>query len=207
MSYMNRFIAPNPSVSFLPVSTCPQISRYSFVGPFSCVIGNVVIGRNVFIGCSVTVRADEGSPFFIGDNTNLQDGVILHGLAKDKVFVNGREYSIYIDEEVSCAHGSMVHGPVRIGRRCFIGFNAIIFNAVLEEGCFVEAGAIVTNGVRVPPNRLVPTGAIIDNQCKANALECVPMELVEFARGVVEVNVELARNYKYVDPCECPRDC
>lgn len=193
-----NFISPNPKVSYLQ-SSFPNISKTSYIGPFSSVIGNVTIGHNVFIACSVTLRADEGAPFYVGDNSNLQDGVVIHGLVNQMVTVNNKNYSVYISEEVSCAHGSMVHGPAYIGKNSFLGFNAIVFNAQLGDGCFLEAGAIVTNGVTVPSGRLVKTGELVNSQSKANQLPVVPKEFVAFAKGVIEVNKELPKAYQQLN--------
>ncbi|MED0773200.1 hypothetical protein P4T16_14285 [Bacillus siamensis] len=54
------------------------------------------IKDNVYVGPNAAVRADEGTPFYIGSNTNLQDGVILHGLLKQFVSVKDRAYSISV---------------------------------------------------------------------------------------------------------------
>ena len=115
-------------------------------------------------------------------------GVILHGLKGETIAVNGEPFSIYIVDGVSCAHGALVHGPCVVGRGCSIGFNAIVFNAVLGEGVYVGTDAVVTNGVRVAPRRFVPPGAVSDSQAKANALSPVPASQEEFAREVQRVN-------------------
>jgi carbon dioxide concentrating mechanism protein CcmM len=103
------FIGANPATSFNPESIFPSIDATASIGPFSTIIGDVIIKENVFIAPSVTIRADEGSPFFIGPNRNLQDGVILHGLNEGRVTVNDKKFSIYIGNNVSCAHGCIIH--------------------------------------------------------------------------------------------------
>lgn len=190
-----RFIASNPRTSFTPTAATPKIDATAFVGPFATVIGDVRIGRNVFIGPTAVVRADEGTPFFIGDNTNLQDGVILHGLLDEKVKVDGLRFSIYVGAGVTCAHGALVHGPVAVGDHCFIGFNAIVFDAILETGVYVSTAAVVTGGVRVAAGRFVPPSAVIDTQAKADALARVPVDREEFAREVQRVNREFPGSY------------
>nr|WP_264447499.1 hypothetical protein [Bacillus cereus] len=74
------FISPNPITSFNPIQRYPKIDKTAFISPFSSVIGDVRIKNNVYVAPNVSVRADEGTPFYISSNTNLQDGVILHGL-------------------------------------------------------------------------------------------------------------------------------
>jgi len=204
------FIAGNPVTSFNPISVYPKISESAFIGPFSSVIGDVVIKNNVFLGANVVLRADEGTPFYIGYNSNIQDGVILHGLRDAKYSVNGICYSIYIGNKVSIAHGALIHGPAIVGNNTFVGFNSIVFNAIVEDNCYIDTGAIVTGGIRIAANRYVPIGAIINTQAKADNLLEVPKERSDFAEKVIKVNVELSEVYdlKFGDTrCSCGLCC
>ncbi|HSQ89406.1 carbonate dehydratase [Romboutsia sp.] len=189
------FIGPNPCTSFVHESISPSIDSSVFIGPFSSIIGDVTINANVFIGCNVTLRADEGTPFYIGSNTNLQDGVIFHGLADKYIRVKNKKYSIYVGNNVSCAHGCVIHGPCFIGDDTFIGFKSIIFNAYVKRNCFIGTGAIVTNGVVVDYGRFVPPGAIIDTQDKANSLDAIPNTVQDFSKEVIDVNTEFSSSY------------
>lgn len=126
------------------------------------MIGDVTIKNNVYVAPNVSIRADEGTPFYIGSNTNPQDGVILHGLLNKFVCIDGKRYSIYIGNEVSIAHRALIHGPCYIGNKTFVGFKSIVYNAVIGEGLFISYNAVVTNGVCIPANRFVPPGANID---------------------------------------------
>ncbi|MGG7177343.1 carbonate dehydratase [Clostridium paraputrificum] len=204
------FVSGNPITSFNPISIYPTISKTAFVGPFSSIIGDVRICNDVFIGCNATLRADEGTPFYIGSRSNIQDGVILHGLKDMKFCVNNDTYSIYIGKEVSIAHGALIHGPCIIGNNTFVGFNSIVFNSIVEDGCYIDLGAIITNGVRIPCNRYVPVGAIIDTQDKADCLKIVSDSNEEFAQGVIKTNIELSQSYsqKFGDTrCSCGLSC
>lgn len=60
-----HFIGPNPETSFNPVCVYPSVEPTAYVGPFSSVIGDVTIGKNVFIAPNVSIRADEVFPFHI----------------------------------------------------------------------------------------------------------------------------------------------
>ncbi|MEG1254978.1 carbonate dehydratase [Clostridium sp.] len=204
------FIGSNPPTSFNPISSYPTIHNTVLVGPFSSVIGDVTIDKNVFVGCNATLRADEGTPFYIGPNSNIQDGVIFHGLQNQKFTVNGKTYSIYVGKESTIAHGALIHGPSIVGNKVFVGFNAIVFNAIVEDGCYIDTTAIVTGGIRLHANTYVPIGAIIDTQNKANALGKVPTSREEFAKEVVEVNNEFPSAYalKFGDTrCSCGLCC
>ena len=204
------FISSNPHTSFITTSMHPTIHKTAYIGPFSSVIGDVTLDENVFVACNVTLRADEGTPFYIGCNSNIQDGVIFHGLENEQLTVNEKKYSIYIGSKVTIAHRALVHGPSIVGNKVFIGFNAIIFNAMVEDGCYIDSSAIVTGGVRLHADTYVPTGKIIDTQEKANALGKVPKSKEEFAKEVVKVNNEFSSAYalKFGDTrCSCGLCC
>lgn len=204
------FVGPNPSTTINPKSKCPKIDCSVFIGPFSSIIGDVTIDKNVFIACNAAIRADEGTPFYIGSNTNIQDGVILHGLEKQYIDVNNKKYSIYVGNNVSCAHGCVVHGPCFVGDYTFVGVKAVIFNAYISEHCFVGTGAIVSNGVIIDSHKFVPPGAIIDTQEKADSLGPVPTSVEEFTKEVLAVNREFPYSYSLLfgnTRCSCGLCC
>jgi carbonic anhydrase len=204
------YVGYNPPTSVNPYPRFPSIDRSAFLSPFTFVVGDVTIQNNTYVGPFVSIRADEGTPFFIGSNSNLQDGVILHGL-KNKYFEkNSRKYSIYIGDRVSCAHGALVHGPCRVDDDVFIGFKAIVYNAIIGAGSFISSGAVVTNGVEIAPNSFVPPGANIDTQEKANKLATVPDTEEEFAKAVQQVNQEFPAAYSLYfgkTKCSCGLAC
>ncbi|MDF2944332.1 MAG: Carbonate dehydratase [Herbinix sp.] len=205
-----HFIAPNPRTSFNIKSIRPLIDTTAYVGPFSSIIGDVTIGKNVFIAPNVSIRADEGTPFFIDSCTNIQDGVILHGLVNGRVMEGNIEYSIFIGKHVSCAHGCIIHGPCKIGDNVFIGFHSIVLNAIIGTCCYISHNALVTGGIKVAPNRFVPAGAIIDTQAKADMLRPVPQSQEEFAQEVQHINNEFPDAYSLMfgaTKCSCGLSC
>ncbi|MEM7648501.1 MAG: carbon dioxide concentrating mechanism protein CcmM, partial [Cyanobacteria bacterium P01_A01_bin.70] len=58
----------------------PIIAPSAYVHPLCSLIGDVELGENVIVAPNTSIRADEGAPFYIGANTNIQDGVVIHGL-------------------------------------------------------------------------------------------------------------------------------
>lgn len=200
------FISPNPITSFNPVQRFPKIDKTAFVSQFSSVIGDVTIRNNVYVAPNVSIRADEGTPFYIGSNTNIQDGVILHGLLNKRISDGIQRYSIFIGNEVTIAHGALVHGPCYIADEVFVGFNSIVYIAIVGRGAFISNNAVVTNGVRIPPDRFVPPGANIDSQEKADVLSPVPKDSKEFAHEVQRVNQEFPASYHLLfggNRCSC----
>jgi carbonic anhydrase len=200
------YVGYNPPTSVNPYPRFPRIHNKAFLSPFTYVVGDVTIGSHTYVGPFVSIRADEGTPFFIGNNSNLQDGVILHGLKNKYMEKENQKFSIYIGNKVSCAHGSLVHGPCRIDDDVFVGFKAIVYNAVIGKGSFIATGAVVTNGVVVEPKRFVPPGAYIDTQAKADRLSPVPQTEEEFAKEVQRVNQEFPAAYSAFfgkNKCSC----
>jgi carbonic anhydrase/acetyltransferase-like protein (isoleucine patch superfamily) len=190
-----RFIGPNPITAANTVPLFPSIHPTAFLGPFTSVIGDVRIADQVFVAPNASLRADEGTPFFIGSNSNIQDGVILHGLANQNIQVANKPYSIFIGNRVSIAHGAIVHGPCLIEDDVFVGFKAIVFNAYVGRGSYISNDALLTNGVRLAPNLFVPPGAHIDTQAKADSLGAVPKDAEELAKQVVRVYSEFPPSY------------
>ncbi|OAS15915.1 carbonate dehydratase [Paenibacillus oryzisoli] len=190
-----RFIGPNPITAANPVPRYPSIHPTAFLSPFTTVIGDVHISDKVFVAPSATLRGDEGTPFFIGSSSNIQDGVILHGLANTTIQVANKSYSIFIGNRVSIAHGAIIHGPCLIEDDAFVGFKAIVFNAYVGRGSYISNDALLTNGVRIAPNRFVPPGAHIDTQAKADSLVAVPKDAKELAQQVIRVYSEFPPSY------------
>jgi len=172
----------------------PRPSPSAYVHPAATVIGRVVLGDHVHIAADTSVRADEGSPFFIGPNTNIQDGVVMHALKDKRVMVGGEGWAIYVGKNVSIAHDALVHGPCYIGDETFVGFKAVVHDSVVGARCFIGIGAVVV-GVEVPDGRFVPHGRIVDTDDAVAALPHVSDVQREFNEDVVEVNRGLAVAY------------
>jgi len=175
-----------------------HMAASSFVHNQASVIGRVVLGDHVHIAAGSSVRADEGTPFFIGSNTNVQDGVVLHALKDRWVSVAGEQWAIYVGENVSMAHHALVHGPCFIGDNSFIGFKAVVHDSIVGSHCYIGIGAVVV-GVEIPDGRYVPHGAVVDTADKVDALPRVTDAHKHFNEDVVEVNRGLAAAYRAND--------
>jgi carbonic anhydrase/acetyltransferase-like protein (isoleucine patch superfamily) len=175
----------NPPVSFNKESKSPTVDEGSFVDDTASVIGDVRIGRGVYLAPFVSVRADEGTPIVIGDGSNLQDGVIVHAL---------EHTTVEIGKRVSIAHGAVIHGPTTIEDNSFVGFRAVIHGSKIGSGSLVGHGAVVV-GVTIANKKYVPHGKAVTTQKEADELSGVPGELVGFNNEVLKVNGELSRGY------------
>ena len=141
------------------------------------------------------MRADEGAPFHIGANTNIQDGVVIHALKEKFIRVGGELWAVHVGERVSIAHDALVHGPCHIGDDTFVGFKAVVHDAIVGSGCFIGIGAIVV-GVEIPDNKFVPHGTIVQSPEQVKALPEASASHGHFNEDVVNVNRGLAAAYR-----------
>ncbi len=173
----------------------PKIDESAYVHSFSNLIGDVTVGKNVLISPGTSIRADEGTPFHIGEATNIQDGVVIHGLEKGRVEGNdGQDYSVWIGDRSCITHMALIHGPAYVGNNCFIGFRSTVFNAKVGDGCIVMMHALIQD-VEIPPGKYIPSGAIITNQYQVERLSDVTDADKAFASHVVEINEALLEGY------------
>ncbi len=183
----------------------PKIDPSTYVHPLASVIGNVILGRNILVSPMASIRGDEGQPLFVGDDSNVQDGVIIHALetenkgksVKNNIYVvEGEPYAVYVGKRVSLAHQVQIHGPAVVCDDTFVGMKTLVFKSYVGEKCVIEPGVILM-GITVPDNRYVPAGSIVRTQEAADNLPEItddyPMK--EMNRGVVHVNTSLAKAY------------
>ncbi len=181
----------------------PNIHHTAYVHAFSNIIGDVRIGENVMIAPGISIRADEGNPFWIGANTNIQDGVVVHGLEQGRVVGDdGTDYSVWIGKNTSITHMALIHGPAYVGDDCFIGFRSTVFNAKVGDGCIVMMHALIQD-VEIAPGKYVPSGAIITNQQQADRLSEVQPDDRKFASHIISINDSLRSGYRCADDIEC----
>ena len=181
----------------------PKVDKSAYVHSFSRLIGDVTIGANVFVAPGSSIRADEGTPFYIGESSNIQDGVVIHGLESGRVAGDdNREYSVWIGKNTYITHMALIHGPAYIGDECFIGFRSTVFNAKVGDGCIIMMHALVQD-VEIPPGKYVPSGAVIVNQQQAERLPNVIDSDRAFANHVVEINEALLAGYRCADDEAC----
>lgn len=199
-------IHENVLTDFCQTINSPRVDDTAYVHPLAAVIGNVFIGRRVMVSPFASVRGDEGQPLHIGDEANVQDGVIIHALETEhqgraipgnRVTVQGKDYAVYVGERVSLAHQVQIHGPALVEADSFIGMKTLVFKARVGKGCVVEPGCILMN-VQVAPGRYVPAGTVLKDQSAADALPEITEDypLKNLNRDVVHVNTSLADSYQ-----------
>jgi carbonic anhydrase/acetyltransferase-like protein (isoleucine patch superfamily) len=118
----------------------PVVDPTAFVHPQATVIGNVTLGPQSSVWPQAVLRGDYGA-ITIGSGSNVQDGAVIH--ATDELFT-------VIGHQVVIGHLAHLEGCT-IGDRVLIGVGSVVLHrAVVEDGATVAAGAVVTNGMRVP---------------------------------------------------------
>ncbi len=118
----------------------PKIGKNCFLAENSTIIGDVEIGEDCSIWFNAVLRGDVHS-IKIGQNTNIQDNAVIHATYE--------KYPTTIGNNVSIAHGAIIHGCT-IHDNVLIGMGAIILdNAVIESNTIIAAGSVVTKGTVV----------------------------------------------------------
>jgi carbonic anhydrase/acetyltransferase-like protein (isoleucine patch superfamily) len=198
-------IEKNVVADFSAQAVSPVIDPTSYVHPLAAVIGNVILGKNIMVSPCASVRGDEGQPLFVGDDSNIQDGVVIHALEtemngspieKNLMEVNGKKYAVYVGSCVSLAHQVQIHGPAVVMDYTFVGMKSMVCRSFVGEKCVIEPASVLM-GVNIADGRYVPAGSVITNQADADNLPVITEDypMKDMNKGVIHVNVNLARGY------------
>jgi len=123
----------------------PVVHESSFVHPLAAVTGNVIIGRNVYVGPGAAIRGDWGQ-IIIEDGCNVQENCTVH-------MFPGK--SIRFESGAHVGHGAIIHGA-NLGANCLIGMNAVVM-----DDAFVGAGSVVGALTFVPAEMIIPDRKIV----------------------------------------------
>ena len=122
----------------------PEAGKY-WIAENSTVLGNVILEQNSSIWFNVVVRGDN-DPITIGENSNIQDGSVLH---------TDEGVPMVIGKNVTVGHMAMLHGCT-IGDNSLIGIGATVLNrAKIGRNCLIGAHALIPEGKEIPDNSLV----------------------------------------------------
>jgi len=123
----------------------PVVHESAFVHPNATVVGNVIIGRDVYVGPGAAIRGDWGG-IVIEDGCNVQEGCVVH------MFPG---VTVVLEESAHIGHGAVIHGA-RIGRNSLVGMNAVVMdNAVVGAGCVVGALTFIPSEMVIPDRKVV----------------------------------------------------
>jgi phenylacetic acid degradation protein len=123
----------------------PVVHESSFVHPLAAVTGNIIIGKNCYIGPGAAIRGDWGQ-IILEDGVNVQENCTVH-------MFPGK--SIVLKESAHVGHGAIIHGA-NLGRNCLIGMNSVIMDdAEIGDESIVGAMAFIKAETKIPKRSLV----------------------------------------------------
>jgi len=119
----------------------PKIAPSAFISKMACIVGDVEIGEQSSVWPGAVIRGDF-APIVIGDNSLIEDNVVIHG-------------QVNIGSNVTIGHGAVVEAR-KIGDNVLIGNSAVLLHDVkIGNYCIVGACALVRDGMKAPDRSLV----------------------------------------------------
>jgi phenylacetic acid degradation protein len=164
----------------------PVVHPSSFVHPQAAVTGQVIIGKDVYIGPGCALRGDWGK-IIISDGCNVQENCTVH------MFPG---VTVLLRESAHIGHGAIIHGAT-IGRNCLIGMNAVVMDEVdIGEESIVGALSFIGQGEKIPPRSLV-----VGNP--ARIIRQVSDEMIAWKTEGTKIYQQLPQQcFESLKPCE-----
>ena len=123
----------------------PVIHESSFIHPLATITGNVIIGKDCYIGPGAALRGDWGQ-IIIEDGCNIQENCIIH------MFPG---VTVLLKQNAHIGHGAIIHGAT-IGNNCLVGMNAVIMdNVELGDECIIGALTFIRQDEKITARSLV----------------------------------------------------
>jgi phenylacetic acid degradation protein len=123
----------------------PVIDESSFIHPQAVITGNVIIGKDVYIGPGAALRGDWGG-IIIEDGCNVQENCTIH------MFPG---VTVLLKQGTHIGHGAVIHGAT-IGKNCLVGMNSVVMdNVELGDECIVGALTFIKANEKIPARSLV----------------------------------------------------
>lgn len=123
----------------------PVVPEESFVHPTAVLIGDVILGKGVYIGPNASLRGDFGR-IVVKAGANIQDNCVMHGFP---------EQDTVVEEDGHIGHGAILHGCI-IRRNALVGMNAVVMDgAVIGEDSIVGAASFVKARADMPAGHLI----------------------------------------------------
>lgn len=172
----------------------PVVHESSFIHPQAAVTGNVIIGKDVYVGPGAAIRGDWGE-IIIEDGCNVQENCTIH-------MFPGK--SMVLKAGAHIGHGAIIHGA-NIGANCLVGMNAVIMDDVtIGDECIIGALSFVKAGMQIPNRKMV-----VGNP--AEIIKSVSDEMIEWKTKGTALYQQLPKQcfdtLKAVEPLrEIPKD-
>ncbi|MFV0438298.1 MAG: hypothetical protein ACK5PS_13035 [Desulfopila sp.] len=174
------------------VEDFPDIHPTALIDPSAQIIGNVKIGRNVFVAPLAVIRSDEPgpdgkvAPIVIDEEANIQDGVIIHSHGGDLVVIG---------PQTTVGHGSTLHGPCLIKEGCFLAMRCALYHANLDPHVWVGMNASIMR-VTLDAYSYVPAGTILSSKRDALNLRLVSEKEKAYMEKVLMATNRLREDYR-----------
>ena len=153
----------------------PEWGENCFIADNATLTGDVIIGDDCSIWFNAVIRGDVHY-IRIGDNVNIQDGVIIH--------CTYRKAPVDIGDNVSIAHGAIVHG-------CSIHDNVLIgMGAIIMDGAVIESNSVIAAGALVSKNTVVKSGSVFAG-IPAKLIKTVDAKLLEGEINRISTNYNM----------------
>ena len=168
----------------------PVIHESAFVHPNATVTGNVIIGKDVYIGPGAAIRGDWGE-IIIEDGCNVQENCTIHMFPGTTVLLK---------KSAHIGHGAIIHGGT-IGENCLIGMNAVIMDdVVIGKECIVGALCFVPAKMEIPDRKLV-----VGNPAKI--IKDISDEMIDWKTQGTKLYQQLPQDCRdSLKPCEPLRE-
>lgn len=157
----------------------PNIDKTVFIAESADIIGKVNIEKNANIWYNTVIRADDQS-ITIGENTNIQDGCVVHV---------GNDIPTVIGKNVTIGHKALIHG-------CTIGNNTLIgMGSIVLDGAKVGEYTLLGAGSLVPPGKEIPSGVLAMGSPAKVIRELSDIEKENLVKSALKY-IETANNHK-----------
>ncbi len=168
----------------------PVIHESSFVHPQAAVTGNVIIGKNVYIGPGAAIRGDWGE-IIIENGCNVQENCTIH------MFPG---ITVVLEAGAHIGHGAIIHGA-HIGKNVMIGMNSVIMdNVKIGANCIIGALTFVPEGMQIPERKIV-----VGNPAKI--IKDASDEMIAWKSRGTELYQDLPADlFRTLHPCEPLRE-
>jgi phenylacetic acid degradation protein len=164
----------------------PVIDPSAFIHPNATVTGNVIIGKQVYVGPGAAIRGDWGQ-IVIEDGCNIQENCTIHMFPGTTVLLK---------EAAHVGHGAIIHGAT-LGRNCLIGMNSVIMdNAVIGDECIIGALTMVPAEMVIEKRKVA-----VGNPAKV--IKDVSDEMIEWKTRGTKLYQQLPADcHATLKPCE-----
>jgi len=164
----------------------PVVDVTSFVHLQACVTGNVIIGKNVYVGPGAAIRGDWGE-IIIEDGCNVQENCTIHMFPGT---------TVTLKKGAHIGHGAIIHGAT-IGNNVLVGMNAVIMdNAEIGDNSIIGALCFVPSEMIIPERKIV-----VGNPAKI--VKEMTDDMIEWKTKGTELYQQLPKElYETLIPCE-----